>query len=87
MEQVNLQLSGMAMDFELARRLATILANQGHQEERSLIAWNDQGRNKHSPCCLQCEIKGEPGWEVYGRNHGGKLRVSINKDQYVFIFS
>ena len=87
MEQVDLQLSGMAMDFELARRLATTLANQGQEEERSLIAWHDQHRNKHSPSCLQCEIKGEPGWEVYGRNHGGRLRISVNKDQYVFIFS
>ena len=86
MKRIDMTVTGITPDFDLARKLAESVAEHG-REESMLVAWNDQVRNIHSPQCLQCEIKGEPGWEVYGRNHGGSLRVSINNDQYVFIFS
>jgi hypothetical protein len=87
MQEIDLLVKGCAVDFETARRMALAVAGRDEEEEPMLIAWNDRGRDKHSPGCLQCEIKGAPGWEVYGRNHGGRLRISINNDDYVFIYS
>lgn len=85
MQRIEITVSGITLDFDRARKIAGCLAG-GDGEEVMLISWNDRGRDKHSPSCLQCEIKGAPGWEVYGENHGGRLRVSINDDDYVFIF-
>jgi hypothetical protein len=36
---------------------------------------------------VECEINGKPGWEVYGENHGGGLKISFNQGEYVFIYS
>ncbi|MHB1016157.1 MAG: AF1514 family protein, partial [Desulfurivibrionaceae bacterium] len=51
------------------------------------LAWYDAHREAHSPGCVQCEIKGRPGWEVYGENHGGRLKIIFNQGEYVFIQS
>ena len=86
MESISIQISGYTIHFDMARAMAELLALPGN-EFATLIAWNDKEKNIHSPQCLHCEIKGEPGWEVYGRNHQGRLRISINNDAFVFIYS
>ncbi len=84
MQEITITLTGMAIDFETARAMAALIAGQGG-EETTLISWCDRERGIHSPQCLKCEIKGEPGWEVYGRNHGGRLRIALQEDRFVFI--
>ncbi|RJX29496.1 MAG: hypothetical protein C4531_10465 [Desulfurivibrio sp.] len=86
MQEIDLNIKGYTVQFETARRIALALAGQD-EEEPMLIAWHDRARDRHSPGCVKCEIKGAPGWEIYGRNHGGRLRISINEDDYVFIMS
>ena len=86
MESVIVELSGYEIDFEQARQIAELLALR-ENEFTSLVSWCDQVKGVHSPQCLKCEIKGEPGWEVYGRNHEGRLRISFNKDAFIFIYS
>jgi hypothetical protein len=86
MEQIEITVTGTPMNFERARALAQQVAVQ-EGEEPMLISWCDREQGIHSPQCLQCEIKGEPGWEVYGRNHGGRVRVSVNRDCFVFIYA
>ncbi len=86
MERVEITVSGYRLDFEQARTFARMLAERD-DEMTTLVSWNDRIRDIHSPQCLQCEIKGDPAWEVYGRNHGGRLRISFNADTFVFIFS
>lgn len=86
MQEIHLAVEGMEVGFEQAMAMARLLAAP-EDEEVMLISWNDRLRDKHSPCCLQCEIHGAPGWEIYGKNHGGRLRISVNHDEYVFIFS
>ncbi len=86
MEPIHLDISGHAITFELARQLAELLALENN-EYATLMSWNDRDKGVHSPQCLKCEIKGDPGWEVYGRNHEGRLRISVNNDTFVFIFS
>lgn len=86
MEKIECGFSGYVIDFEQAKAVAKIVAERGN-EFATLMSWCDRDKGRHSPHCLQCEIKGEPGWEVYGRNHNGRLRISVDDDRFVFIFS
>lgn len=86
MERVEIKVNGCILNYELARKMALAIASE-NEEDPMLISWNDRIRDKHSPSCMKCEIKGAPGWEVYGLNHGGRLRISVNDDEYVFIYS
>ena len=86
MQSVVVELSGYEVDFEQARQIAELLALHDN-EFATLVSWNDRAKGVHSPQCLKCEIKGKPGWEVYGRNHEGRLRISFNDDAFVFIYS
>lgn len=86
MRQITIEIKGEPVDFLVARSMGDCLARR-ENEETTLISWFDGPRNIHSPQCLHCEIKGEPGWEVYGRNHGGRLRLSFNQDSIVLIYS
>lgn len=86
MIEVQLALEGMAVGFDEYRQLCRVLAERDNPEA-TLVAWADRDRGLHSPACVQCEIGGEPGWEVYGRNHGGRLRFSVNNGAYVFVYS
>ena len=86
MKNINVKIEGCSLDFSLARQIGECIANRD-EELSSLVSWCDNLAQKHSPQCLHCEIKGEPGWEVYGRNHGGRLRISFNTNEIVLIFS
>jgi hypothetical protein len=86
MMRIHLAIEGIEPDFESCREFAKTLAKRDNPET-TLISWSNSLRNSRSPCCLGCQIGDEPGWEVYGRTHGGRLRISVNNDDYVFIFS
>lgn len=86
MQHITIEIEGESVDFSLARTLGDCIAGK-ENEDFCLISWFDRKRNIHSPQCLRCEIKGKPGWEVYGRNHGGRLRISFNQEAYVLIYS
>ena len=86
MQNVEIRIKGFPFDFDMVKKIAETLAMRDN-EYATLVSWNDAEKGVHSPQGLQCEIKGEPGWEVYGRNHEGRLRISINEDSFVFIYS
>lgn len=86
MKERNLYVEDSDLDFDSALEMARDLAAK-ENEETMLIAWFDRQRNKHSPAAVFCEINGRPGWEVYGENHQGRIKIIINNRQYVFIFS
>jgi len=86
MQRVDFSIKGYRLDFEQAKETGRLIAEKDN-DFASLISWCDREKGKHSPCCLKCEFKGEPGWEVYGRNHEGRLRISFDEDRFVFIFS
>lgn len=86
MERVECTVLGYEVDFDQAKEICRIMAEKDN-EFTMLVSWCDRNKGVHSPCCLKCEFKGEPGWEVYGRNHEGRLRISVNSDQFVFIYS
>ena len=85
MQQTEISIDNTELDFESARDIALVIAGKENPDP-FLISWCDKKNNTHSPPSVKCEIKGKPGWEVYGENHGGRLRISINSDEYVFIY-
>jgi Domain of unknown function (DUF5619) len=86
MKKVECVIQGYGVNFDQAREIGRLLADEGN-DFSSLVSWCDREKGVHSPCCLKCELDGEPGWEVYGRNHGGRLRISFDGDRFVFIYS
>ncbi len=56
-------------------------------DDPMLMAWFDWDTGKFSPSCCQCDLQEGAAWEAYGRNHGGRLRISINDDRFVFIYT
>ena len=80
LKEIAVQIAGDEVDLLLARQIGELIARRGN-EETTLVAWNDSLRNVHSPQCLHCEIKGEPGWEIYGRNHGGRLELMRSDEE------
>lgn len=86
MTPVALVVTGVALDWDLARELAYAVAAR-HGEDPMLMAWFDKATGKFSPSCCKCEINDGPAWEIYGKNHGGRYRISVNDDAYVFIYS
>ena len=86
MKDVMLTIRGYEPSFIVVRELAKTIAEQG-EPETTLIAWYDEKENTHSPSCVKCQIGDRPGWEVYGENHAGRLKIIINNREYVFIYS
>lgn len=86
MIDVRLDLQGLAAGFDEYRRLTGLLAARDNPDT-TLVAWADRGRAIFSPSSIRCRIGDEPGWEAYGRNHDGRLRFSVNSDEYVFIYT
>jgi len=86
MKDILIAITGADLDFEMARSMARIIG-QRENGETDCLAWSDVRQGSHSPRCLQCEIKGRPGWEVYGENHSGRLKIIFNEGEYVFIHS
>lgn len=86
MTDIRIAITGIPLDFDTARSLARMLAERENPES-SLVAWGDLRRQTHSPCCVKCEIGDRPGWEVYGENHEGRLRIAFNDQEYIFIHS
>ena len=86
MKDILIAITGANLDFEMARSMAKTIAQQ-ENGETDCLAWADARQQNQSPGGVQCEIKGRPGWEVYGESHGGRLRISFNNGEYVFIHS
>ncbi len=86
MKNITIAVDGAELDWDVARDLAFALANR-HNEDPMLMSWFDKTTGRFSPSCCKCEIKDGTAWEIYGKNHGGRYRISVNDDTYVFIYS
>jgi hypothetical protein len=86
MQRVDCEIRGYELDFDQAKDVSRLMA-ENENEYATLVSWCDREKGVHSPCCLKCEFDGEPGWEVYGKNHMGRLRISFDGDRFVFIYS
>lgn len=75
---------GTELDFAAARALADAAAKQ-HAADAMLLAWFDRKQGRESPAVPECQHK--PGWLAYAESHGGDIKVSINRGEYVFIYA
>jgi len=67
-----------------ATRLATQKARELHPQVM-LLAWFHRNTGEFSPpipCCRE-EV---PGWLAYALNRGADLVISLNHEEYVFLF-
>ena len=86
MKNISISIKGLDLDFESSQTIAKAIATMGSPDTTSM-AWYDKKLNRHSPATVECNSKGTPGWEEYGRNHDGKWEISINEGDYVFIYT
>ncbi len=86
MQNISIQITGCPLTQEQAQKICRLIAEDGNLETEAVARYN-KALNACSPCTLKGNLGDRPGWEVYGENHGGRLKISVNNDQYVFIFS
>lgn len=86
MDTITITTDKDGFDFDTARKVSGALA-KSYNPEASLMAWYDKKQNKHSPSEVECNAEGLPGWEEYGRHHGGQKKVVFGDQDYVFIYT
>lgn len=86
MRKIEILVGGHELGQKQAQELSRILAEEENSESVCLARYNRRA-NACSPCCLQGRLGDKPGWEVYGETHGGRLKVTVNNGDYIFIFS
>ena len=86
MKEIEITISGSAPSQSQAQKIAQLIA-EADNPETSVISRFNRSANACSPCCLKNDIGGKPGWEVYGENHGGRLKITVNKGDFVFILT
>jgi hypothetical protein len=86
MKEIDIQIPGCNVSQEQAQKIGQLLAEQNNPDTMVVPRFN-RAANACSPCCLKGELGEKPGWEVYGENHGGQLKITVNKGDYIFIFS
>lgn len=84
MRELNVNLSGMEVDYAMASRVAAAIAREMNGKEPVMVAWHDKLHARMSPVIEGGDINTR--WHDYGASHGGKLQVDINGD-YDFIFT
>ena len=85
-KNISINISGENLSQKQAQKIGQLLAEKNNPDTVVISRFN-RIANACSPCCLKGEIGNRPGWEIYGENHGGRLKISINDGDYVFIFS
>nr|MBF0220725.1 AF1514 family protein [Desulfobulbaceae bacterium] len=86
MKEIIINISGQEVGQEVAQKIGQVIAEADNPESIVVSRYN-RTANACSPCCLKGKLGDTPGWEVYGKNHGGRLKITINDGDYVFIFS
>lgn len=85
MKDINVSLSGVHVDYQMASQIALATAhviNGG--KEPIVVAWHDKAKSRMSPVIEGADI--HTRWHDYGESHGGQLEVDIN-GEYDFIFA
>jgi hypothetical protein len=87
MKTLHIASTEIALDFDAAIKLATVIADN-LAGENMLLSWYDRERDLESPahvseCHEGCPIKGF--WD-YALNRGGALAVDFDNGRFVFCF-
>lgn len=84
MKDINVNLSGVAMNYQMASQIAHAIAHEINGKEPIVVAWHDKAEARMSPVIEGGDINTR--WHDYGESHGGQLEVDIN-GVYDFIFA
>ncbi len=85
LEEIEVRVQGMALDYPVARTLANTLAKKA-AGEMMLVAWFDGKNNVGYPQVQEC-TGDKPGWRAYAESHGANLEVNINGGEFIFVFA
>lgn len=86
MKEIFVKISGDPISREDAQEIARLLAAKENPDTCVVSRYN-RLTGTASPCCLKGNFGDKPGWEVYGENHGGRLKIDVNDGDYIFIFN
>ena len=81
---IDLCVSDPNLDFPQAQKLAYLRAREICAEPM-LLAWFDRKRGRFSPNITCCR-EDKPSWLTYAESRGGDMVISINDEEYVFVF-
>ena len=82
---VELTIDDDQLDFNTARFFSDGKANQ-LLKSPMLMGWYNRNSGHFSPTVTCCSDD-KPGWVVYAESRGGNLSVTINDEEYVFIYA
>ena len=82
---VDLKIDNGKLDFTTAKNLSYDKANE-MLEHPMLMGWYNRNSGHFSPNVTCCS-EDKPGWVVYSESRGGNLSVTVNDEQYVFIYA
>lgn len=88
MKSLRLDTTELGLDFNVALKLASVIARQQLGEETMLLSWYDRERDLESPagvseCHQGCTTKGS--WD-YALNRGARLAVEFDDGRFYFCF-
>ena len=82
---VDLKIDDGKLDFRSAKHLSDDKANE-YMKHPMLMGWYNRNSGHFSPNVTCCS-EDKPGWVVYAESRGGNLSVTVNDEQYVFIYA
>ena len=80
----NVHIEGREIDFVDARLIANEKAKE-LAEHPMLLGWYDSTNGFFSPNVTCCS-EHKPGWLVYAESRGGNITITINTDQFIFVY-
>jgi len=82
MQDINLSVQGIDVDYLTARAMATSVA-QLVEKQPVIISWYDKPQGRIGPDIPGADL--QTRWRDYGESNGGNLEISVNGD-YEFVF-
>ena len=82
---VEIKVNDPDLDFEAAKVKSDNKASELIKNPM-LMGWYDKNAGRFSPNVTCCSDE-KPGWVVYAESRGGNYSVSINDEQFVFIYA
>ncbi|MBI5583401.1 MAG: AF1514 family protein [Deltaproteobacteria bacterium] len=86
METITITVGSFRLNFDSAWKIFWAVA-KSYNPHTSRMAWFDRKQGRHSPSPKECDAAGLPGWEEYGRIYGGRRKVVVGEEDYVFIYT
>lgn len=68
MRDINVNLSGVDMNYKMASQIARAIAHEVNGKEPIVVAWHDKAQSRMSPAIEGGDINTR--WHDYGESHG-----------------